>query len=231
MGEPGAGGTVRRFLSPQLPAIDDVIALEAAVSHHILRVTGIAPGESIELFDGQGRVCQAVLEGVEAGRARVRWTGAGAALSLPPRWLLIGLLKRQAFDGVVRMATELGVSAIWPVQLSRCVPKGGRLDRWERIAASAAGQCGRTSLPDIQPARRLTDCLAALPAGVSGRVFVPGAQRQPRLDGPAAALLGCEGGLTPAEIALAAEAGFVPAGLGPLTLRADTAAVSALSVL
>ena len=231
MGEPRAVSTVRRFLSPQLPTVDAVIALEAGVSHHILRVTGIAPGESIELFDGQGGVCEAVLEGVDAGCARVRWAGAGTTLSLPPRWLLMGLLKRQSFDSVVRMATELGAGAIWPVQLSRCVPKGGRLDRWERIAAAAAGQCGRTSLPDLQPARSLADCLAALPEGVSGRVFVPGAQRQPRLAGPAAALLGCEGGLTPAEIALAAEAGFLPAGLGPLTLRADTAAVAALSGL
>lgn len=222
---------MRRFLSPLLPDVDTVISLEASVSHHILRVTGIAPGESIELFDGQGGVCQAVLEGVEGGLARVRWAGEINALVLPPRWLLMGLLKRQTFDGVVRMATELGVSAIWPVQLSRSVPKGGRLDRWERIAAAAAGQCGRTSLPDIQPARRLVDCLAALPEGVSGRVYVPGAQRQPRLAGPAAALLGCEGGLDPAEISLAAEAGFLPAGLGPLTLRADTAAVSALSGL
>ena len=137
---------MRRFLSPVLPAADAVIALEAGVSHHILRVTGIAPGESLELFDGQGGVCEAVLEGVEGGLARVRWTSKGTPLVLPPRWLLIGLLKRQTFDGVVRMATELGVSAIWPVQLSRSVPKGGRLDRWERIAASAAGQCGRTSL-------------------------------------------------------------------------------------
>jgi len=222
---------MRRFLSPELPAEGSALALGTGVSHHILRVTGIAPGEAVELFDGQGRVCEAVLEGVEGGRAVVRWSGPGHALTLPPRWLLMGLLKRQAFDTVVRMATELGVSAIWPVQLSRSVPQGGRLDRWERIAAAAAGQCGRTDLPQIYPARSLSDCLAALPAGVVGRVCVPGAERLVRVEGPAAALLGAEGGLTPAEIALAAEAGFLPAGLSPLTLRADTAAAAALSSL
>ncbi|MFT5682915.1 MAG: 16S rRNA (uracil1498-N3)-methyltransferase [Myxococcota bacterium] len=222
---------MRRFLSPTLPRPEQALSLDAGVSHHILRVTGIAPGEAITLFDGQGRVCEAVLEGVEAGRAVVRWSGAGEAHMLPQRWLLMGLLKRPAFDGVIRMATELGVSAIWPVQLSRSVPQGGRLDRWQRIAAAAAGQSGRTDIPDIQPARSLSACLAALPAGTVGRVYVPGAVRLERNIGPAAALLGAEGGLTPAEIALTAEAGFMPAGLGSLTLRADTAAVAALSNL
>ncbi|MDG1481973.1 MAG: RsmE family RNA methyltransferase [Myxococcota bacterium] len=222
---------MRRFLSLELPRPEQSLALDANVSHHILRVTGIAPGEAITLFDGQGGVCEVVLNGVEAGRALVRWSGTGAAVVLPQRWLLMGLLKRSAFDSVIRMATELGVSAIWPVQLSRSVPQGGRLDRWERIAAAAAGQCGRTDIPEIQPARRLADCLAALPPGTVGRVYVPGAGRRTRCEGPAAALLGAEGGLTPSEIALAAEAGFLPAGLGSLTLRADTAAAAALSSL
>jgi 16S rRNA (uracil1498-N3)-methyltransferase len=222
---------MRRFLSPELPAPDHTIALDPGVSHHILRVTGIAPGEAMVLFDGQGGVCEVVLEGVEVGRAVVRWTGEGETRELADRWLLAGLLKRPAFETVVRMATELGVRAIWPVQLSRSVPQGVRVDRWERIAASAAEQCGRTDVPEILSARSLSECLAALPAGVSGRVFVPGARRLARCEGPVAALLGPEGGLTPAEIALATEAGFLSAGLGPLTLRADTAAVAALSSL
>ena len=221
---------MRRFLSADLPEPGAVLQLPAGVSHHILRVTGIAPGEVFELFDGQGGVCEAVLESVVSGCARVRWSGASQATPLPPRWLLMGLLKRPAFDTVVRMATELGVGAIWPVQLSRSVPQGGRLDRWQRIATAAAGQSGRTTLPEILPARPLAVCLAALPAGVVGRVYVPGAPRVERVDGPAAALLGAEGGLTPSELAVAAEAGFVP-GLGALTLRADTAAAAALSSL
>ena len=223
---------MRRFLSAQLPGEGAALALPERVSHHILRVTGIAPGEAIELFDGQGRVCLAVLERVESGRAVVRWSAPGQVPDLPcQRWLLMGLLKRSAFDTVIRMATELGVTAIWPVQLSRSVPQGGRLDRWERIAGAAASQCKRIDVPKIMPARKLADCLAALPVGVVGRVYMPGADRLPGVMTPAAALLGPEGGLTPAEIMLAVEAGFLPAGLGPLTLRADTAAAAALSTL
>ncbi len=223
---------MRRFLASVLPSAQHpIVTLDVGVSHHLLRVTGIAPGEAVELFDGQGSGCEAVLEAVCAGRAVMRWSGERAVAVLPSRWLLAGMLRGPAFDTVIRMATELGVEHIWPVLLSRSVARGDRMARWERIAAAAAGQSGRAALPQLRSPAPLDRCLAALPDRIRRLVFLPGAPLTTPSPAPTALLLGCEGGLTGAETEAALEAGFTPAGLGMLTLRADTAAVAALSRL
>ncbi|MEL6349125.1 MAG: RsmE family RNA methyltransferase [Myxococcota bacterium] len=222
---------MRRFLTPRLPTSDAPATLSAAVSHHLLRVAGIAPDEIVELFDGQGGVCQAILQDVAEGRATLRFVAPVQPPQRPARWLLAGLLTGPAFDQVVRMSTELGVDHLCPVLLSRSIARGDRMKRWVRISESAAAQSGRAIFPTLYPPAPLTRALDRLPHNIDGRVFVPGASAAAPAPGPAAALLGPEGGLTNPEIEEALDAGFQMAGLGPLVLRADTAAVAALARL
>ena len=101
----------------------------------------------------------------------------------------------------------------------------------QSAAASAAAQSGRDTLPDIAAPAALEAAMAALPEGVVRAVGVPGASSVAPVAGPAALLLGPEGGLTGAEVELALAAGFTPVGLGPLVLRADTAAAAGLARL
>ena len=222
---------MRRFLCERLPAPEEPRRLSAAASHHLLRVAGIAPGEPVELFDGRGAACRAVLLSVSEGQAEMGFLEAVSRPERPTRWLLMGLTKGPAFDVVVRMATELGVDHVWPVLLKRSVARGDRRARWARIAASAAAQSGRDTLPDIAVPVSLEDAMAALPDGIARVVGVPGALTAAPAAGPAALLLGPEGGLTGAEVALALAAGFTPVGLGPLVLRAETAAAAGLARL
>lgn len=224
---------MRRFPAPDLPALGARVVLDAEVSHHLLRVTVIARGERVGLFDAAGRDAVGVLVDVAQGHAVVEIVEIVERGAAPdegaPCWLLVGLLKPATFDEVVRMATELGVTHLWPFLAERSVPRGERVDRWARIAASAVTQCGRTRPPELRAPAALRELLAELPEGLTRRVYVPGASRLEAPRGPSALLIGPEGGLTPREIDEAEGSGFTPEGLGPWTLRADTAVVSALA--
>ena len=220
---------MRRFWVSHLAAVGQEQRLGHQESHHLLRVTGVAPGEEVELFDGLGGRAAGVLERVEEGIAVLSVCEQLGADPTLPVWLLLAQLKRPAFDLALRMGTELGVAEILPVSARRSVVKGERRDRWERVLKAAATQCGRASLPGIQEPMSLQAALESLPGSIPRFLALPGADPVPRPKGPVAVLVGPEGGWTPEEQELALAAGARPLGLGRFTLRADTAAVAALA--
>jgi 16S rRNA (uracil1498-N3)-methyltransferase len=206
--------------------------LDGPTSHHLLRVTGIAPGETVEIFDGAGVAAMAVLEEVVDGCAVLRVcslvTAPQAARSV---WLLPALLRPAAMETVVRMATELGVARITPLMTERVVAKGDKSARWQRIASAAAAQSGRADLPQIDPPSTLEDALASVGEAFNAYICAPGSQGQVTVGDSAAVFIGPEGGWTDAELTQAHAAGVEAMGLGQTVLRADTAAVAALTRL
>jgi 16S rRNA (uracil1498-N3)-methyltransferase len=223
--------SLRRFASPPLPAGGGRVRLEAGPSHHLLRVTGIAPGEAVELFDALGQAARAVLVGAQAGLAVLDVEPPVQPEAGPARWLLLGLLKGGAQDTAIRMATELGVGHVVPVLAERSVARGDRRDRWARVAAAAVAQCGRAAAPQLHAPMPLAAALTQLPADVRPVIALPGTALAPVPAGALAALVGPEGGWTDAEVAVAVDAGAVPLGLGGFVLRADTAVAAALARL
>lgn len=220
---------MRRFPAPGLPGAGGRITLDAEASHHLLRVTGVAPGEVVELFDGQGAAAAATLEGTDGqGHAVLVQQGGTRVAELPERWLLVGLCKHAAMDTIVRMATELGATRIQPVRLARSVAKGDRCARWDRIIQGAARQCGRADLPELAAPMELAEALATVPTAFDRRVLSPGAPHAAPPRPPCAVLIGPEGGLTPTEVTTAQAAGFSAEGLSGHVLRADTAAAIVL---
>lgn len=218
---------MRRFLAKNLVQEGECLTLDSSVSHHLLRVTGIAPGEIVELFDGSGKSCRAELVSVEGGEAVLRVV-KHLEVSVASRRVLLVLsqLRASTMDGVLRMATELGVSQIQVVQATRCVAQGDKRERWTRVVTAATGQCGRTEVPLLPTPAPLERVLAE----VKGPRFicVPGAPAVEPLVDDVAILVGPEGGFTDDEVAQATGHGWIPVGLGLSVLRADTAAVAAL---
>lgn len=186
--------------------------------------------------------------------------GAQPSLPGPQLVLLCGLLKGEKQDFVVQKATELGAAAIVPVACQRSVPQLGeergekRQQRWQRIALAAAQQCRRVDIPRVAAPTSWSEAMAGRaaalpsPAGEALRLLLYEGAAPPlgavleRLPlapsgvAPGAApvielLIGPEGGFTAGEVQGALAAGFVPVSLGPLTLRAETAAVVALGVV
>lgn len=156
--------------------------------------------------------------------------------------LIAAMVKFDRFEWMIEKVTELGVERILPMEAAR-TEKGlfeaarKRAERWGRIARESSQQSRRTRIPEILPAVRFDACLAQ-PAAY--RYFLDESCAPPILSlfpesrkaaDEVAVMLGPEGGWTDGERQSAMAAGWLPASLGPLILRAETAAAAALAVV
>ena len=233
------------------------LVLPPNASRHV-QVLRLQPGAQITLFDGRGGQWQA--EVLEIGRKTVSakvlaHQPVDCELACPVT-LATGMPANERMDALVEKATELGMAMIAPLVCERSVLRvaGDRAERkaahWQAIAVAACEQSGRNQVPRVAPPRTLRDWLAGLPPPCPPELRLllslsPDAAPLARLlmDRPHTAahntahnaavtvLSGPEGGLSPAEIALAESLGFVPVSLGDRVLRADTAPLAALSVI
>lgn len=218
---------VRRFLTDRLSGVGSMITLSEEVSHHLLRVTGIAPGETVELFDGAGMACHAVLLGAEDGLAQLEVVDVVTQESMGARVdLVVAQTRANTMDTVLRMVTELGVQSIQVVHTERCVARGDKRERWCRIVESAAAQCGQNRVPDVRSPRPLSEVLSSVDG--TRLVCAPGSPSGPYSVDRVTILVGPEGGLSEAELVEAERYGWTRVGLAETVLRADTAAVAAV---
>ena len=144
------------------------------------------------------------------------------------------MLKRDATDLLVRMATELGVAALLPLLSERTNAARVNAARLTAIAVEAAEQSERLTVPESRAPRRLPELQATWPAE---RPLFAAIERRPgpaipSLDGPAGLLIGPEGGFPATELdALARCTSVAPVSLGARILRAETAAIAGLVLL
>lgn len=213
--------------------------LRGETAEHVRRVLRAAPGQVYELSDGE-RVWLGRIEAF--GKETVEFAlleEAPAARAPMPVHLLAALFKFDPFEWMIEKATELGVAKITPVVSLRS-EKGleaaaeKRRARWEKIAREAGQQSRRVRPPDIAAVIPFEEALQAeaesrllLDEEAGAPPLMSGLQARP---GSVALLCGPEGGWDPRERAAAGEAGWRPVSLGPLILRAETAAVAAVAV-
>lgn len=212
------------------------------VRNHLARVLRLRAGDSIDLFNGDGRDYAARLVG--GGRqlaAQVLAAGAPAAAEPTLQTTLLqGLARGEKMDWIIQKATEIGVSRIVPVTCQRSTLRlqgeraRKRLEHWRRVAISACEQCGRARIPVIEPAQPLP----AAAAGIDGlRLMLdPEAGDGPaavaaQLAGEVTLAIGPEGGFDHSEIALLDSLGWRGLRLGARILRTETAAIVAMSAL
>ncbi len=209
-------------------------------AHYLGSVMRRGVGDEVRLFNGTDGEFLARIAGLRRDRGRfaveqqVRPQNEG-----PDLWLAFAPLKRDATELVVQKATELGVAAILPVITERTNLPRLNAERLAAIATEAAEQCERLTVPRLAPPRRLRQVLDEWPLAAwpeprplvvaMERVDVPPIRAAP---GPAALLVGPEGGFTGAELDELRRRPFVhPATLGALILRAETAAIVGLALL
>ena len=226
----------RLFVSPPL-AEGEQRVLEGPQAHYLSRVMRVAPGSAVILCDdatgewaarvvtaGKRDVTLSVVE-----RLRVRE-------DVPDFWLCAALLKKDRFDLVLEKACELGVAHIRPIVTRRCVADKLNTDRARSILTEAAEQCARTALPQLAEPVKLEALLKNWPeertlffADENGGD--PAAAAFAAHTGPAALLVGPEGGFDDAErTAIRALRGAKPVTLGPRILRGETAAIAATAL-
>lgn len=215
--------------------------LDDNAAQHVGRVLRMQPGQSLLLFNGDGQDYSATI--TEAGKKQVEVEVDEAKPNLTESNLNIvlgqTLSKGDRMDYAVQKAVEMGATQIVPLTTERCDVKlkGDREDKrlrhWRQVAISAAEQCGRARVPDIQPVMTLPDWFAhTTDCDLRLVLHHRTGQSLRTLNQPdrIALMIGPEGGLSADEIASAENSGFLPVALGPRVLRTETAPVAAIAL-
>lgn len=214
------------------------LRIDGGQAHYLINVMRLKAGDPVKLFDDRTGEYLATISGVGkrdlAMTVEAKLRGREAA---PDLWLCQALVKKDRLDWIAEKACELGIARFQPVLTARCVVDKVKEDRLRSQMIEAAEQCERTALPEIGDLAKLDALLRAWPADRSllfcdergGDDILPLLQSGGH--GKAAILIGPEGGFTDTEnAAIRAHPAAVPVSLGPNILRADTAAVAAVSV-
>jgi len=227
--------TPRLFVDRELAP--GTIRLDGSPAHYLISVMRLKSGDPVKLFDDRTGEWLAVaatvgrrdliLDVTEHLRERE---------PVPDLWLCAAPLKKGRVDWMAEKACELGVARLVPVVTRRSVVDKPKADRLRAHMIEAAEQCGRTAIPELAEPVKLPALLKDWPAE-RALFFADEAGGDPALDamrqhrGPAAILIGPEGGFDVAEReAIRALPQAVGISLGPRILRADTAAAAAISL-
>jgi 16S rRNA (uracil1498-N3)-methyltransferase len=234
------------------------VKLEENESNHALRVMRLREGAPVEAMDGSGRSVRAKLRLFE-GVPHLEFVSEerAEALETVPVVLELAVLKGDAMEWAVEKAVELGIEALVPVLTERTIVRMDRKgpeafqERWQKIADQALKQCGRLQRLSIEPPRELGELFGASQEATETLRFwldeeseateslwdvlqnLFAGREKPSLP-PVRILIGPEGGWGDAErdfLSREAEKGACQRlSLGPLTLRAETAALSACAL-
>lgn len=202
-------------------------------AHYLFGVMRLGIDEPVLLFNGQaGEWYAKVVEAGKRGGSLRCVEQTKAQMNPPDVWLLFAPIKKARTDFIVEKAAELGVARICPVQTEYTNAERIRRDRLQAHAIEAAEQCGGTYVPQVEDIKKLSDVLAAWPKD-RNLIFcdedLAGEATSTQPPAPAAILIGPEGGFSEGERARLREIA-TSISLGPRILRADTAAVSALTL-
>ncbi|MEM1362177.1 MAG: 16S rRNA (uracil(1498)-N(3))-methyltransferase [Pseudomonadota bacterium] len=229
---------IRMFVDQPLGA-DQSVRFDRAQAHYLFGVMRLGLGDHIALFNGRAGEWAAEITEAAKRTGEAQCLAQTKPLHMPPDlWLLFAPIKKTRTDFIVEKAAELGAARILPVQTDHTNAERVKAERLRAHAIEAAEQCGGTYVPEVAELNRLSAALEVWPTErhllfcdetrVGAGTDFAALQSGP---GPWAILIGPEGGFSPAERdRLLAMPQSVPISLGPRILRADTAAVAAMSL-
>ena len=218
-------------------AVNKKIILEKSSAHHLLKVLRKKEGDEIILFDGKGNSCLGVISSLNKSQLELeiielfdKTLRSGIKISLGQ-----SLIKSDPLNFIIQKATELGVASFYPLITDRSVIKlkmtKNRALKWSLIARGACEQCGENWLPIIESPMKL-DKWAEVEKSKIKIVLYPHANNKiSDLDykDSVSLAIGPEGDFTEYEVDSLIEKGFIPVTIGQRILRAETAAISAIS--
>jgi 16S rRNA (uracil1498-N3)-methyltransferase len=225
--------TPRLFIDQAL-AEGLILPLDGPQANYLGNVMRLQAGDPVRLFDDRTGEWLAEVLDTAKRRITLRITARlRAREAVPDLWLLFAPIKKGPIDWLVEKATELGAARLQPVMTQRTIVDRLNLDRLRANMIEATEQCDRTALPELAEPIKLTALLkswdkdrALLFADETGGAPLAESAKP----GPAAILIGPEGGFTPDERAMIrATASAVAISLGPRILRAETAAAASIA--
>ena len=236
-----------RFYIKPLEEGSKNLLIEGEEAHHLQKVRRLKTGELLTAFDGQGNSYKAQITAVlkDKIQARILETRRREGESPLSLHLVQALLRAEKMDWVVQKAVELGVSRLTPLIAGRSIIKLApgdihpKKERWQKIAREAGKQCGRSSLPVIEPPTPWEQWIKG-PFPEYGRFFFYEGEKKKKLKilshkmrgiNSVLVALGPEGGWEPREVEALQAEGFLSLSLGPRILRAETAALAAVTLM
>ncbi len=218
---------------------DNCANITGKEARHLATVLRLQSGEKVKLFDGLGTVYLAELTQVSSSNIKAlifeKYTENN--LHEPRLFFAPGLLKGKKMDFLVQKATELGVHEFWPLQTRYTELKGSyqrQQERWQRIMLEACKQCNRPIPMKIEPIKPFSHLAEST---CSTKLLLWEGEKEVTFSGAINSkcdslclVIGPEGGFHSDEISLATQVGFKTITFGRRILRAETAAISALSI-
>ncbi len=231
----------RIFLSPE-DISSDILTITGDQARHLALVLRLKPSDMVSVLNGTGYEyeCRIISSHKKEIRAEVLSKTPYSAESPVSITIVQGISKGERMDIAVQKSTELGATRFIPVTTERTqVKKTQKVERWRKIALSAAQQSGRDKLLDIDEPVSLEEYLSTqVTPSANIILFEEHRDRNLKqilksLDGvkQITVLIGPEGGFTKDEVAAAEEKGFIRASLGPRILRTETAPITVLSII
>ncbi|MEX1057695.1 MAG: 16S rRNA (uracil(1498)-N(3))-methyltransferase [Natronospirillum sp.] len=233
---------IPRIYEPIPLAVGSEIALSANAVQHLIKALRLSTGDPVVVFNGEGSDFSGELVVVSKSKVKVRLQSSWVITNESPVAVDIGLGMSlgDRMEYAIQKATETGVHSVTPLETVRSELrlKGERAkkkqQRWQQVAISAAEQCGRATVPVIQPVLTLPNWCAQQPETALRLVLHhEHATRLGDLPTPdsVSALIGPEGGLDVRDLDAALETGFTAVVLGPRVLRTETAPVALLAAV
>ncbi len=210
---------------------------------HITKVLRLEPGDQITVFDEECFEYQGTISNLHSKTIELRIEHSHRLETESPLELNLfqSILKGNMMDGLIRQATQIGVSRIFPVISERTQVRttGKKVDRWNKIALESTKQCGRSTTPVIS---KPIDFLSSFKIRSKSELKIICYENQNELlrnyinfcsyqVKSINIFIGPEGGFSEMEIYLAKENGYNVLGLGKRILRAETASVVGLTLL
>lgn len=229
---------IRLFVTPDLSQ-DYALALDLAQSRYLTAVMRREVGDEVLVFNGRDGEWRGAVEVAGKRGVVLRLTSLERHQALGPDLdLVVALVKRTRIETIIEKAAELGARRVRLVITERTNGERARLDRLTAIATEAAEQTGRMDVPQIVEPLKLAKLIEAWDTPRRLLFCDEAGEAKPvlaALEGapadPWAILIGPEGGFSPTERETLRNLSYAtPASLGPRILRADTAAISALTL-
>lgn len=232
-----------RFYCPGQLAIGAIVRLPDKAAAHACRVLRLQVSDDVILFNGDGKdyLCQLLSVKKSEVSAIITAMQDMERESLLKVTLAQAISSGDRMDFTIQKAVEMGVTAIQPIASQRSIVKlaGDRAEKrrehWQNVVISACEQSGRAIVPEVAAPLSLANWLGQSPQATLRITLSPTAtqtlQDLPKPTGEICLLIGAEGGLTSAEIDLAATHHFTAVRLGKRILRTETAALAALAAI
>jgi 16S rRNA (uracil1498-N3)-methyltransferase len=234
--------SISRYFLPTAQWKDAQLTLTGDEAHHCTRVLRSKLGETVEVFDGEGRSAQGEIISLGKDQVKISLSSEPLLSKRPPEIHLIQAIPKGGnMELIVQKAVELGITSIQPLITEHTIVRSEQMEKktakWQRIALEACKQCGQNYLPSIHPAQKfnlwietaqkseLNLVAALLPKSLPmAEVFSENLKS-------ASFLIGPEGDFSDAEYSQIIAADYQPVTLGEIVLRVETATLYCLSVI